>query len=67
MFQVTPQMRILVGIEAVDGRKGIDSLAQLCRGSLSYTRIWCTAGKRCSGLEIFEFQEGIFSFVIPKR
>lgn len=44
MFQVTPQMRILVGIEAVDGRKGIDSLAQLCRGSLSYTRIWCTAG-----------------------
>ena len=35
MFQVTPQMRILVGIEAVDGRKGIDSLAQLCRGSLS--------------------------------
>ena len=23
-------------------------------------------GKRCSGLEIFEFQEGIFSFVIPK-
>ncbi len=26
----TPQMRILVAIEAVDGRKGIDSLAQLC-------------------------------------
>ncbi len=34
MFQVTPQMRILVGLEAVDGRKGIDSLAQLCRAQL---------------------------------
>jgi transposase len=34
MFQVTPQMRILVGIEPVDGRKGIDSLAQLCRAQL---------------------------------
>ena len=26
-----PQMRILVAIEAVDGRKGIDSLARLCQ------------------------------------
>lgn len=34
MFQVTPQMRILVALEAVDGRKGIDSLAQLCREQL---------------------------------
>ena len=24
-------------------------------------------GKRCSGLEIFEFREGIFSFVINDR
>jgi transposase len=35
MFQVTPQMRILVATEPVDGRKGIDSLAQLCRSHLS--------------------------------
>lgn len=34
MFQVTPQMRILVGVDPVDGRKGIDSLAQLCRAQL---------------------------------
>jgi hypothetical protein len=26
MLQITPQMRILVAVEAVDGRKGIDSL-----------------------------------------
>ena len=35
MLQITPQMRILVAVEAVDFRKGIDSLAQLCRTKLS--------------------------------
>ena len=29
MIQITPQVGILVAIEAVDGRKGIDSLARL--------------------------------------
>jgi transposase len=31
MLQITPQMRILVAIGAVDFRRGIDGLAQLCR------------------------------------
>jgi hypothetical protein len=35
MFQITPQMRILVALEPVDGRKGIDSLARLCRERLA--------------------------------
>src|SRR3989441_8976733 len=35
MIQITPQMRVLVAVEAVDFRKGIDSLAQLCRDKLS--------------------------------
>ena len=35
MIQITPQMRILVAVDPVDGRKGIDSLAQLCREKLS--------------------------------
>jgi transposase len=34
MLQITPQMRILVAVEAVDFRKGIDGLAQLCKESL---------------------------------
>ena len=34
MIQITPQMRIPVAIEAVDGRKGIDSLARLCKEKL---------------------------------
>jgi transposase len=35
VIQITPQMRVLVAIEPVDGRKGIDSLAQLCREKLA--------------------------------
>lgn len=34
MLQITPQMRVLVAVEPVDGRKGIDSLARLCREKL---------------------------------
>src|SRR5205807_10628281 len=34
MLAITPQMRILVAVEAVDFRKGIDSLAELCRAKL---------------------------------
>ncbi len=31
MIQITPQMRILVAVEPVDFRKGIDGLARVCR------------------------------------
>lgn len=34
MLQITPQMRVLVAVEPVDGRKGIDGLARLCREKL---------------------------------
>lgn len=34
LIQLAPQFRILVAIEAIDGRKGIDALAQLCREKL---------------------------------
>lgn len=34
MIQITPQMRVLVAIEAADFRCGIDGLAQVCRASL---------------------------------
>jgi len=35
LIQITPQLRILVAVEAIDGRKGIDSIAQLCREKLN--------------------------------
>ncbi len=34
MIQVTPHMRILVAVEPVDFRRGIDGLALLCRAVL---------------------------------
>ena len=34
MIQITPHMRILVAVEPVDFRKGIDGLAALCRQAL---------------------------------
>jgi transposase len=35
MIQITPQMRILLAVEPVDFRKGIDGLAALCRQKLN--------------------------------
>jgi transposase len=35
MIQITAQMRVLVAIEPVDGRKGIDSLMRLCQDQLA--------------------------------
>jgi transposase len=35
VIQVTPQMRILVAIEPVDFRRGIDGLARVCRELLA--------------------------------
>ena len=34
MIQITPHMRILLAVEPVDFRKGIDGLAALCRQQL---------------------------------
>jgi transposase len=34
MIQLTPQMRILVAVEPVDFRRGIDGLARVCREAL---------------------------------
>jgi len=31
MIQITPQMRIVVAVDAVDFRRGIDGLARLCK------------------------------------
>ena len=51
MIQITPQMRILVAIEAVDGRKGIDSLARLCQEKLQ-------ADSFSGGLFLFRSRRG---------
>ena len=35
MIQITPQMRVLVALDPVDFRRGIDGLSQVCRAVLS--------------------------------
>jgi transposase len=35
MIQITPQMRIMVAIDPIDFRRGIDGLANICRAKLS--------------------------------
>src|SRR5450755_3301402 len=35
MIQIAAQIRILVAVEAIGGRKGIDAIAQLCREKLN--------------------------------
>ena len=35
MIQITPQMRVLVAVEPVDFRRGIDGIARACRERLS--------------------------------
>lgn len=34
MIQITPQMRVLVAVDSIDGRQGIDRLAAVCRERL---------------------------------
>jgi len=34
MIQIAPQMRILVAVEAIDFRNGIDGLARICKEAL---------------------------------
>lgn len=36
MLQITPQMKVLVAIDPVDFRKGIDGLASLCKSTLGH-------------------------------
>jgi transposase len=40
MIQIAAQIRILVAVEAIDGRKGIDAIAQLCREKLNADVQW---------------------------
>jgi transposase len=34
MIQITPQMRILLAVQPIDFRRGIDGLVQVCRQQL---------------------------------
>ena len=48
MIQITPHMRILLAVEPVDFRKGIDGLAALCRQVLASDPLGGTLFVFCS-------------------
>lgn len=56
MIQITPHMRILVAVQPVDFRKGIDGLAQLCRQRLQTDpmagAVFVFCNRRRQGLKI---------------
>ena len=59
MIQVAPQMRILVAIETVDLRKGIDGLAQLCQEKLDADpfsgHLFIFRGRRATAIKILAY------------
>lgn len=59
MIQLTPQMRILLAVEPVDFRKGIDGLAQICRAQLQADplsgTVFVFASRRRTALKILVY------------
>jgi len=59
MLQITPQMRILVAVEPVDFRKGIDGLSRVCREELRSDPfsggVFVFRNKRASALKVLVY------------
>ena len=70
MIQITPQMRVLVAIEPVDGRKGIDSLARLCQDTLRHDpftgAVFVFRNRRGTALKLLLY-DGQGFWLCPKR
>lgn len=70
MLQITPHMRILVALDPVDGRKGIDSLVQLCREQLATDPfsgcLFFFRSRRATSIRILTY-DGQGFFLVQKR
>jgi transposase len=59
MLRITPHVRILVAIEPVDLRKGIDGLAQLCREKLQEDPfsgcLFVFRGRRARAVKVLQY------------
>lgn len=70
MIQLTPQMKILLSVEAVDFRKGIDGMCQVCRQRMEsdpfsgYVFVFCN--KRKTSLKILMY-DGQGFWICQKR
>jgi transposase len=70
MIQITPQMRILLAVEPVDFRKGIDGLVQVCRQKLLVDpmvgALFIFANRRRKSLKILTY-DGQGFWICQKR
>ena len=70
MIQITPHMRILVAVQPVDFRKGIDGLAALCRQALQSDPLAGTLFVFCSrrryAIKMLTY-DGQGFWIFPKR
>lgn len=70
MIQVTPQTRILLCLEPVDFRRGIDGLAQLCRAELSSEpfsgAVFVFRNRRATALKLLTY-DGQGYWLLQKR
>ena len=59
MIQIVPQMKILVAVESVDFRRGIDGMAALCRQRLQMDpfsgTIFVFCNRRRTGLRLLSY------------
>lgn len=69
MIQITPQMRILLAVEPVDFRRGIDGLARVCRdfGSDPFSgTMFVFRNRRATALKILVY-DGQGFWLVQKR
>jgi len=70
MIQLTPQMRILVAVEPVDFRCGIDGLSRVCRETLSSDpfcgAVFVFRNRRKSSIKILAY-DGQGFWLLQKR
>jgi transposase len=50
MIQIVPQMRILVAVQAIDFRNGIDGLARICKQALEADAFLCGGPRYVAGM-----------------
>jgi transposase len=59
VIQITPQMRVLVAVEAIDFRAGIDGLAQKCRAVLGADpfagTVFCFRNRRRTAIKLLVY------------
>jgi len=59
VIQITPQMRVLVAVEPVDFRRGIDGMARICREALGADpfcgAVYVFRNRRRTGLKVLVY------------